>query len=470
MTVKMTYTGLLDEQTLFQTFGFIASTPDVEIDKKHGTITYSDPNDKMNEIVVDFDHLAVKNGVAKSGTITSVDFISHGKDALDITGLHVDASGQAVAAGDDGNNFSALDFYSLLANNLTGTMVSTGDKYDNFLEVGGGSGKATVDAGKGDDVIYVWHAKDAVIDGGKGQDFIDFSPLVSNTYHTIGKMAVDLANGTGTAFGSTLKVSNVENLEATDAVSVNFRGDGQDNVLIGSYMSGNNTLTGGGGDDTIEVRNWYGKTHADGGSGDDTLTTILSSKKLNTVEHNLLDLENQDLNTGSFKGGTFKNFEVYQTSAASAYMAFDFIGSSKGEEAEGSVANDSLNGRDGDDVLIGSAGADTLTGGAGADHFQFNLLSDSTADPAGRDRITDFSHAEHDKIDLSHISSSLNVTSSFIGTDAFDGQSNQVRYEFDSDGNTVVQFNYINVFGDTTADLEIVLDGKQHLVKGDFML
>jgi len=63
----------------------------------------------------------------------------------------------------------------------------------------------------------------------------------------------------------------------------------------------------------------------------------------------------------------------------------------------GTTGADTLSGTAGADVLIGGGGKDAITGGAGADTFVYRAMSD-----AG-DRITDFSAAEGDRLDLSAI-------------------------------------------------------------------
>jgi serralysin len=54
----------------------------------------------------------------------------------------------------------------------------------------------------------------------------------------------------------------------------------------------------------------------------------------------------------------------------------------------------------GNDTIIGGGGGDTLTGGPGADTFKYLAFSDSRSS-SGIDRITDFSAASGDKLDLS---------------------------------------------------------------------
>ena len=78
--------------------------------------------------------------------------------------------------------------------------------------------------------------------------------------------------------------------------------------------------------------------------------------------------------------------------------------------ANGDAGNDTLTGSNGADfllggtgrdALIGGGGADNLTGGVGADRFVFAAVSDSLTNQ--RDRILDFSAAQHDLVDLSAI-------------------------------------------------------------------
>ena len=59
----------------------------------------------------------------------------------------------------------------------------------------------------------------------------------------------------------------------------------------------------------------------------------------------------------------------------------------------GGQGDDSLAGAAGDDWMSGDLGADTLSGGAGADIFH-------TWGAAGLDRVTDFSLAEGDRIQI----------------------------------------------------------------------
>lgn len=71
-------------------------------------------------------------------------------------------------------------------------------------------------------------------------------------------------------------------------------------------------------------------------------------------------------------------------------------GSSGDEILKGLGGNDVLNGGAGNDTIYGGAGHDVLTGGSGKDFFVFDMRPTN----ANSDKITDFSHAQGDRIYL----------------------------------------------------------------------
>ena len=107
-----------------------------------------------------------------------------------------------------------------------------------------------------------------------------------------------------------------------------------------------------------------------------------------------------------------------------------FTGTIHNDTLEGNDGNDTLSGGVGNDRLVGGAGVDTLTGGSGADQFVFENLSDAGFTT---DRITDFD--ANDAIlfgDEQFIRNDPDFVVDFIGTAAFSGSVNEVRYEFQS--------------------------------------
>jgi hypothetical protein len=236
-------------------------------------------------------------------------------------------------------------------------------------------------------------------------------------------------------------------------------GDGVDDIVIGApgQISGNPdsyayviygrqsyaplTWTGGAGDD---VRRGHGGDDAlDGADGDDRLRGNLGDDAL------------------SGGGGADKLFGDGGADTLSGDDGDDIV--------RGLGGRDTLLGGDGADLLHGGAGQDTLTGGAGRDVFQFR---DGDFGPTRglADLITDFSHADHEKIQL-HLADADTTTAgnqafAWIGSGAFTGVAGQLRYAHAA-GDTYVEGD---LDGDGLADFAIALAGLHTLVVGDFVL
>jgi len=134
---------------------------------------------------------------------------------------------------------------------------------------------------------------------------------------------------------------------------------------------------------------------------------------------------------------------------------------------EGFGGNDRLVGNQFKNLLIGGLDRDTMKGGDGADTFVFQDTHDSIA--GSRDHITDFVHAQHDKISLFNIDADTVAADDqafhFIGKAAFGGTAGELRVEKHR-ANVIVSGD---VDGDGVADFEIAVHTAQ-LVEGDFVL
>ena len=132
----------------------------------------------------------------------------------------------------------------------------------------------------------------------------------------------------------------------------------------------------------------------------------------------------------------------------------------------GDGAADRLVGLVGDDTITGGAGQDVMTGGGGADRFVF-ALGDSGTTAASADRITDFSQAEGDRLDLSAIDARPDVLLrqrlTFVAGGLFTGPGQVTSWI----GGTTTWIA-INLDADPAPEMLIRLDGRITLGAGDF--
>lgn len=289
-------------------------------------------------------------------------------------------------------------------------------------------------------------------------------------------------------------------------------------------LAGNDVLSTGDGDDTLNggagLDRAYGGDGNDtfrfntgdapagerihGGLGDDSLKLLTST---NFTAALLYSVESADLagRTGTFLGSQFGGSGITSVTSSVAGGALVVTGSANlsaiavqsgitvtlngaagvvNDTITGSQLANTINGLDGNDfltglggndiitgaggldVIVGGLGKDTMTGGLAADRFDFNAISEMAKGAAVRDVITDFSHAQADRIDLSTIDASTKVAGSqafaFLGAAAFSGVAGQLRYA----GGIVSG----DINGDKVADFEIGLTGAPALVAADFIL
>ena len=142
----------------------------------------------------------------------------------------------------------------------------------------------------------------------------------------------------------------------------------------------------------------------------------------------------------------------------------------------GGNGNDTLDGGSGIDLLQGGKGKDTLIGGTEADTFDFNKITDMSNVATKRDIITDFKHAEGDKIDLLTIDADSITTGNqkftLVAGSVFHNVAGElivVQEDLAGTANdkTIVMGDIDGVGG---ADFHIQLTGLINLVASDFIL
>lgn len=162
-------------------------------------------------------------------------------------------------------------------------------------------------------------------------------------------------------------------------------GNGGDDYLDGE--SGNDSLYGGAGNDFLV--GGYGDDLIDGGTGRDTFYFDGSDGEQITVDLRIAAAQQ----IGSRGNDTLRSIE----SISAGFSDDTLIGNNLANTLRGGGGHDTLIGGDGNDWLDGELNDDVMTGGAGKDRF---ALSDLGYSVTSRDTITDFSHAQGDRIVL----------------------------------------------------------------------
>ncbi len=361
----------------------------------------------------------------------------------------------------------------------------------------GGRGNDTLLGGDGDDLLIGGEGIDRH-DGGRGFDTISFSDPAARH----GAVA-DLSTGriADDGFGKAETMTGIEGFSGGTLHADRFTGDDGDNYFFLDLKDKGYGLDG---DDNFVVN---GAAAIDGGAGQDTLAfTLETYVKGNGGTVDLIEADHgitvrldsgRIVDDGFGNSSAIKGIEIvfgtgFEDSIAGERHANALLGGEGGDTLAGNGGNDTLWGEDGKDLLtggagkdwlLGEAGSDTLdggdgndsihggggrdllTGGAGADRFIFEKgdLGETRRDA---DTITDFSHAQKDRIDLTGIDLGRSRRFEFIGDDAFGGHRGELRFTT-SGGDTYV---YADYDGDRVADAFIKLDGVHELVAADFII
>ncbi len=352
--------------------------------------------------------------------------------------------------------FGTNDFNRLEGTAGNDLIVTLGGNDQIFAGAGndilvGGTGLDLMSGGEGNDIYYVdYHGDRALERADQGIDEVRTSVSFSLGDH-VEKLRLqgDATSGTG---------NSMDNI---------IYGNDAANIIRG--LEGNDNLQGRGGNDVI-----YGGTGGDYLYGGDGLDVLHG----NTGDDRIFGQGNSDVLYGDagndiIRGG-HGNDVVHggygNDSLHGDEMSDQLFGEAGNDYISGGEGNDILNGGSGIDFLDGGAGRDFLTGGDGADRFRFNEGDFSGATAVNSDRITDFSSAQGDRLDLVRvdaISGGGDDAFHFIGSDDFTGTAGQLRYDQLGGVATIVEGD---TDGDGEADFAIRLDGTHNLVQSDFIL
>lgn len=303
-------------------------------------------------------------------------------------------------------------------------------------------------------------------------------------------------------FSSATDAAYIENTGQILAVdnAVQDTGDGDTTVINRGHISGDIDL--GGGNDIFDGRKGTIEGTVSGGEGNDTYIIDTADVAIfeefgvdggidtvrSTVTYDLsvsLALENLNLigsadikgagnwleNTLNGNSGDNRLSGYFGNDTLNGKLGDDILrggtqndtldGGEGNDKLFGGAHNDKLTGGSGDDILRGGAGKDKLTGGEGNDVFLFVKKSDSLNGKTA-DQITDFEKSV-DVIDLSGLvpgDFDLSLNGHFSGS----GPSVSTKV---IKKNTQV---LIDLDGDTTADMKILLSNVKGLTDLDFIL
>lgn len=281
----------------------------------------------------------------------------------------------------------------------------------NDLVFGTASAGFTIDAGDGDDQIYMGgytaDANDHIL-GGAGNDTI---------YADMGDDFVDGGVGDDRLFGGAgndtiFGGAGNDLLDGGDGDDILNGGDGDDVIRGGA---GNDIIDGGAGYDVLDLSDAAGPIYVDFGAGyvsgagigTDTFTGIeklLFGDGANDITGgNGDDIFDGGAGNDTLKGGAGDDqlFGGLGDDTLIGGSGDDIVdggegndtisGGSGDDQLMGGAGNDVISGGSGDDDITGGAGDDILTGGSGTDSFHF-------AAGFGHDTITDFGASDQDLI------------------------------------------------------------------------
>ena len=346
-----------------------------------------------------------------------------GNDRLD--GLY----GNDVLSGGDGNDvLNGGDSKDKLFGGNGNDTLNGGNGSDTL---DGGSGTNRLAGGLGNDIYMVSASTDRVVENAnEGYDWV-----YASVNYALGQNVEEL-----------ILTGSAKNGIGNDAAN-RISGNGSANFIDG--RGGADVMIGGGGDDIYVVDSVGDRVVEGGGGGFDRVRSSVSLTLAANIENLMLS------GTGAISG--------------TGNVGANFIsGNESANTLVGREGNDTLWGNGGNDTLVGGAGIDSLKGGAGKDTFVFGSITEAAGSGNLRETITDFSHAQFDRIDLSRIDANGAITGegAFKLMAAFDGTHGALIVT--AQGSQWLVQGDVN--GDKVADMAILVTSSSALVAADFVM
>lgn len=325
-----------------------------------------------------------------NGTVTKVILHDNSGNSLTVTGKYTVAALQAVF---DVTSTAeeVLNTASLFSGDDTFTVPDSAHAWHGFDgkdKLTGGALGDTLYGDEGNDTLYGLGGSDSLY-GGNGDDILDggtgadvMTGGAGNDKYFVDNSNDDIFENPGEGIDTvTTTVSfdlqahgaHVEILVLAGTGNIDATGNDLANTITGN--TGNNRIDGGMGADKMS-----------GGTGNDTYVvdnigdSITEKSGIDTIESSISYTLGKGLENLTLTGSD--NIDGKGNTAANVMI--------------GNSGQNTLNGDRGDDILDGGAGHDILTGGLGADRFVFSA---ATFDGVS-DTITDFSVAQHDRLDI----------------------------------------------------------------------
>ena len=204
----------------------------------------------------------------------------------------------------------------------------------------GGAGNDTLNGGAGADTMI----------GGAGND----TYIVDNVADVVNENPNEGNDTVVTSVSYTLG-AELENLTGSSAIGLALDGNDLDNRITSG--AGNDTMSGGLGNDTYFVNSAGDVVSEAAAAGTDTVWS--------SVNYTLI--AGSEVETLRVNGGIGRSL----------------TGNDLSHNLLGGAGNDTLNGGVGDDTLNGSAGADVMSGGGGNDTYFVDNIGDAVHEAAG---------------------------------------------------------------------------------------